>query len=130
MPKESKIYKVIKKKCPRTKVYRIENAIDVGMPDMHYINENTFGWIEAKQITLPKKESTLIKIPFRPAQLEWIRQYRMKGDYLNVRMLLAVIDDYDVIRFALNRDIRESYTREEFNSLRSLDDLKSLGILI
>ena len=45
-------------------------------------------------------------------------------------MLLAVIDDYDVIRFALNRDIRESYTREEFNSLRSLDDLKSLGILV
>ena len=38
------------------KMYRVENRVAVGMPDVHYISEKSSGWIELKFIPiLPKK---------------------------------------------------------------------------
>ena len=38
------------------KMYRVENRVAVGMPDVHYISGKSSGWIELKFIpSLPKK---------------------------------------------------------------------------
>lgn len=40
------------------KMYRVENRVAVGMPDVHYISEKSSGWIELKFIpSLPKREN-------------------------------------------------------------------------
>ena len=38
------------------KMYRVENRVGFGMPDVHYISEKGSGWIELKYIPeFPKK---------------------------------------------------------------------------
>lgn len=60
------------------KMYRVENRVAVGMPDVHYISEKSSGWIELKFIpSLPKKGK--IKTGVRKAQSMWHDTYCKHG---------------------------------------------------
>jgi hypothetical protein len=60
------------------KMYRVENKVAAGMPDIHYVSESGSGWIELKYIPgFQIKGRT--KIGIRKAQAIWHRNYRKNG---------------------------------------------------
>lgn len=66
------------KKNLKLKMYRVENRVSSGMPDIHYISEEGSGWIELKYIKeLPKKGS--VKSGLRRAQSIWHDAYQRNG---------------------------------------------------
>ena len=60
-------------------MYRIENRVSSGMPDIHYIDKGSSGWIELKYIEgFPKKGK--LRIGLRIAQHLWhLRYTKNKG---------------------------------------------------
>jgi|TARA_R110000751_G_scaffold20052_8_gene59198 hypothetical protein len=59
-------------------MYRIENRVSSGMPDIHYICRGSSGWIELKYIEgFPKKGK--LKIGLRLAQHLWHLYYTNSG---------------------------------------------------
>ena len=75
--KEKDVYKKMKEKfCNQLFLQRIESRTGLGIPDVHYcISSSRAGWIELKVVKkFPKKGQ--IKVPFRPGQLAWIRDYQ------------------------------------------------------
>ena len=60
------------------KMYRVENRVGVGMPDVHYISEKSSGWIELKYVSeYPKKGRG--RVGFRRTQQFWHRDYSNHG---------------------------------------------------
>ena len=61
----------------RLKMWRVENKVMKGMPDVHYLQEGKSGWIELKYMSKwPKKRfSSGIKLN----QVFWARDYIKKG---------------------------------------------------
>jgi len=59
-------------------MYRVENRVSSGMPDIHYIGNNFSGWIELKYIEkLPAKGK--INIGLRNSQSLWHSSYNVSG---------------------------------------------------
>jgi hypothetical protein len=60
------------------RMYRIENRVSTGMPDVHYIDNGQTGWIELKYIeSFPKKGK--ISIGLRMSQSIWHSRYISHG---------------------------------------------------
>ena len=59
------------------KMWRVENRVMKGMPDVHYLSEGKTGWIELKYMNKwPKKRfSTGLKL----SQVFWARNYTKNG---------------------------------------------------
>ena len=73
---EKSFWALIRKKLP-LKMYRVENKVMKGMPDIHYIKDGQSGWIELKYIDKwPKKR---IAIGFKLNQSLWAKEYTAKG---------------------------------------------------
>jgi len=107
---ESKLYDTVKEKATSTKFYRVENKLNLGTPDMHLVNVNCSGWMEAKALTVTAKRTGLVKIPFRPAQYAWLRSYYRKGGL----SVLGIVTDLGFF-FAVNESIQEDYDRSDFH---------------
>lgn len=110
---EAKVFAKIKNAlhpCPIS-LKRVENSMDTGTPDVYFTAVSNEGWIELKQIkSFPKRESTPIKIPFRPGQYAWLMsRYHMNPSTSGY--LLIQIED--VLFLFKNEQIQEVYTREE-----------------
>jgi len=58
------------------KMYRVENKVMKGMPDIHYIRNGESGWIELKY--LPEWPKTRVSIGLRQNQSLWLQGYRKK----------------------------------------------------
>tara|TARA_R100001015_G_C4621228_1_gene178373 strand:- start:111 stop:560 length:450 start_codon:yes stop_codon:yes gene_type:complete len=60
------------------KMYRVENRVSSGMPDVHYVSENGSGWIELKYIPeFPLKGK--MKTGIRQSQYLWHEMYKRHG---------------------------------------------------
>ena len=60
------------------KMYRVENKVAIGMPDIHYVFGKGSGWIELKYMDeLPAKGK--LKIGLRKSQAIWHRIYNNFG---------------------------------------------------
>ena len=60
------------------KMYRVENRVASGMPDVHYISDKGSGWIELKYVPeFPRKGR--LKIGRRPSQWLWHETYQRHG---------------------------------------------------
>ena len=60
------------------KMYRVENRVAVGMPDVHYVSENSSGWIELKYIPEMAKKGK-VKTGIRKSQATWHDSYCKNG---------------------------------------------------
>jgi hypothetical protein len=86
---ESNFWALLRSKL-KLRMYRVENRVMKGMPDVHYIREGKSGWIELKYLkTWPKNRvSTGLKLN----QCLWLKEYNEhKGDCW---ILLRVGRDY------------------------------------
>ena len=70
---ERNFWVLIRKSMKDLKMYRVENRVMKGMPDVHYIKDGVTGWIELKYLTLwPKRRiSTGLKLN----QSLWLKEY-------------------------------------------------------
>ena len=68
---------------PLDRIERIENVVGIGTPDINYCIEGKEGWIELKQPTEPKKDTTPLfgsNHKLSQGQKNWfLRQFRAKG---------------------------------------------------
>ena len=86
---ESNFWALLRNKL-NLRMYRVENRVMKGMPDVHYIREGKSGWIELKYLKAwPKNRvSTGLKLN----QCLWLKEYNEhKGDCW---ILLRVGRDY------------------------------------
>ena len=112
MRPETKVYNSIKNRLYKymIKLVRIENDAGIAIPDVYYYTPESEGWIEFKYIKeFPKRDTTTIKIPFRPGQRAWLWE-RYKSNKNTLGFLLLAIGG-EVFLFK-NAGICDNYTRE------------------
>lgn len=111
--------------------HKIESgSTEVGFPDWYLRTEWTDLWLEAKELKRwPVRESTRIKIPYRPGQYNWIIQHKKLGGRV------ALIITYKN-RWYLFHDVRLDYTIKEFefltlipHDLIGMDSYKLINLL-
>ncbi len=107
--KERDLYQKMRREVKNTMFKRIENALEPGTPDIYFVNKNVSGWMEAKKLQLGNKFVGEVKIPFRPAQFEWLKQNYEHGGI----SVLGIISDWGIY-FAVNENIKRVYQRKEF----------------
>ena len=70
---ERNFWVLIRKSMKDLKMYRVENRVMKGMPDVHYIKNGVSGWIELKYLTLwPKRR---IRTGLKLNQSLWLKEY-------------------------------------------------------
>tara|TARA_R110000824_G_scaffold40192_12_gene120749 strand:+ start:888 stop:1298 length:411 start_codon:yes stop_codon:yes gene_type:complete len=73
---EKNFWTLIRNNLPLT-MYRVENRVAQGMPDVHYIRESNSGWIELKYVdNWPKKRFVS---GLRLNQAMWATKYVLNG---------------------------------------------------
>ena len=80
------------------------------VPDLFYRNPWREGWVEFKIVDT---RGLKVKIPFRPGQFAWIKDYVLLG----TNVLLFCIDMNAVLWIIENRDIEKEYTIVDFKCL-------------
>ena len=90
------------------KMYRIENLVSRGMPDVHFIKEGKSGWIELKyspKFYFQKK----ISVGLKQEQHLWLKEYKSnKG----VCWILFKADKY-IMLFSGDEDLTKSLIGNE-----------------
>lgn len=120
------MYKKLKQALPIMQLQRIETSTGLGVPDIWYGYAYYHGWMELKELSeMPKREDTLVKIPWRPGQLSWFkeykRKYRNKSPYI---LCLTIADDWYMFK---DKEVKKEYTQEELKDyfICSTDNLYS-----
>lgn len=73
---EKNFWVLLRNKLP-IKMYRVENKVMKGMPDIHYLKNGESGWIELKYIRyLPKKR---VSAGLKLNQSLWAKDYVSRG---------------------------------------------------
>jgi hypothetical protein len=57
----------------KLKMYRVENRVAKGMPDVHYLKDGKSGWIELKYI--PDWSPKRVSVGLRKNQVFWLKEY-------------------------------------------------------
>jgi len=112
--KETEIYAKLRILFVRNKclVQRIESGTTgLGIPDIFFRTNDSEGWIELKEIFWPSKETTSIKIPFRPGQYPWLKQYTSLNG--KAFLICSLYGKTNIFIF-LGRSIFKEYTQKEF----------------
>lgn len=93
MNKEQKFWQQMKKSFGLDLMKRVENSIEPGFPDVHYLHNGFGGWIELKaQAKFPNS------IDFEPAQPLWLTKYWAAGG--DCFLFLKVIEEQKVYVWA------------------------------
>ena len=112
MKKEKDIYKKMNKVFNRSRILLqpIESGIKgIGIPDIFYRTFNCEGWIELKYISkFPIMKKSLIRIPFQPGQMNWIKKYRALNG--NIFLFLYIENSLWIFR---GFRIKEYYTEND-----------------
>ena len=76
---ERNFWNYVRKSLPDVKMYRVENRVSEGMPDVHYIKDGKSGWIELKYLAeWPARNK--ICVGLRLNQSFWLDEYKqLKG---------------------------------------------------
>jgi len=70
---EKNFWVLLRTSMKKMKMYRVENRVMKGMPDVHYIQDGQSGWIELKYLkSWPK---TRMSIGLRLNQSLWLKEY-------------------------------------------------------
>ena len=114
--KEAVIYHKLKAKLRGTFIKRIENSLEIGTPDMYFCNAMCSGWIEAKAVHLPVRDTTPVKVPFRQGQYNWLIGHKERG---GTSLLIIHTGDKKGYYMAEGHSIQEVYTLEDFKRARA-----------
>jgi len=109
--KETDMYHKLTNKLPTkgTLLQRIEMD---RVPDIFYRTWMEDGWIELKVLNSYPKRSSIVKVPFRPGQLNWIKTYRILNG--NVFLFFYIENSLWVFK---GDTIREEYCETEMIEL-------------
>jgi hypothetical protein len=77
MGSEKQFWNLLRDKLPINKMYRVENKVTKGMPDIHYIHEGKSGWIELKY--LDKFPKNRISSGLKLNQMYWSLEHFKNG---------------------------------------------------
>ncbi len=90
-----------------------------GIPDIWFRTNTSEGWIELKEVHYPKRKETTIKIPWRAAQLNWLKSYMQLGGH--GILLVFFIDTFNTHCAYVfeGSNILKEYTQEQFHMLCS-----------
>jgi len=110
---ESQLFNLIKKKDKFRFLQRVENSIDLGTPDVFYINNEGYqGWMELKVINDKVKNRKIVSPKWRPGQMAWARKYSKSADSITWYLIIAI-----------NNDI---YITPEISKTYKMDDLEQV----
>jgi hypothetical protein len=90
------------------KMYRVENKVSKGMPDIHFVKSGNSGWIELKYVKNfePNKK---INIGLKQEQHLWLKEYK---SYRGKCWILLKADN-TILLFDGAEDLTKSYKRED-----------------
>ena len=96
------------------KMYRVENRVMKGMPDIHYIRDGVSGWIELKY--LPEWPKKRVSSGLMLNQCLWLKEY----DERKGRCWILIRIDRDFIGLIDGKDAKRLYDRPSTKDFRSL----------
>ena len=89
----------------KLKMYRVENRVMKGMPDIHYVKNGKSGWIELKYLANWPK--TRVTIGLKKNQVFWLKEYgKNKG-----KCWVLVRIDRDYMGLYKGEDAEKLYLR-------------------
>ena len=90
------------------KMYRVENKVSKGMPDIHFVKSGNSGWIELKFVKSfePNKK---INIGLKQEQHIWLKEYKSKRG----KCWILLKADNTILLFDGAEDLTKSYKRED-----------------
>lgn len=95
---------------PDIKLQPIESSrTSIGIPDIFFRTQENEGWIELKQIIYNR----IISVPFRPKQLEWLREYTELGGCAILATIFQV-DQQDYVSLFKDYRIKTMYSDTDF----------------
>ena len=110
---EKNFWVLIRTSMKNLKMYRVENRVMKGMPDVHYIRDGKSGWIELKYMS--KWPKTRVATGLKLNQSLWLKEYdEHKGQCW--------------ILFRVGRDYTAEMQRKFLTDLAGLIFLKWLSI--
>ena len=98
------------KELLKEKPIRIQRIEQQCVPDLFFRHKHGGGWIEFKIVDT---RGFNIKIPFRPGQFFWIKDYVLLGE----QIYLFCIDMNAVLWIIRNRDIAQEYSIIDFKTI-------------
>lgn len=96
--KESDLWRYLREgmKGKHFQATRIESSAGNGVPDVAFTIPTKHGWIELKYIKeWPKRPTTLVKLPLRPEQKQWIESRGKLAD--NVWVICRIADIFYIL---------------------------------
>lgn len=113
---ESNFWALLRSKLDIGIMYRVENRVMSGMPDVHFIKDGVSGWIELKYMKdWPKKR---IPVGLKLSQAYWLEKYAENGG----RCWILIRIGRDFIGLAPGKHAKRLYenpSKDEFVSLLS-----------
>ena len=90
------------------KMYRVENRVSVGMPDIHFVKNGNAGWIELKWVA-DFDSNKKINIGLRQSQHIWLKDYKKsKG-----KCWILLKAHHTILLFDGAEDLTKSYKAQD-----------------
>jgi len=132
---EKNFWTLVRKSLP-LKMYRVENRVAKGMPDVHYLKDGNSGWVELKY--LKQWPKTRMSVGLRQNQYIWHKQYRAENGKCWVlirigRDFTALFDgmlSQELFKRPSRKDFVEMASWCKFGNLTKEDWEELAGILI
>lgn len=106
---ESSMYAALERVLPSDTLFRVENLLNRGFPDVFYGCMGHVGVMELKRID-SNPRGAVVTIPWRPGQLAWHYDYAVKNHNEDHYFLcLTMLDRW----YFIHHDIKEQYTKKE-----------------
>lgn len=85
-------YDLLKKLHPNADWQRIEPVSGSGVADSNACYKGVEVWVELKEVFLPKRDTTLVKVKFQPGQIPWLLRRRKCGGRSFVMLRVVGLD--------------------------------------
>ncbi len=90
------------------KMYRVENKVSKGMPDIHFVKSGNSGWIELKFVKSFESDKK-INIGLKQEQHIWLKDYKSQRG----KCWILLKADTTILLFDGAEDLTKSYKRED-----------------
>ena len=90
------------------KMYRVENKVSKGMPDIHFVKSGNSGWIELKYVK-SFESNKKINIGLKQEQHIWLKEYKSQRG----KCWILLKADNTILLFDGAEDLTKSYKRED-----------------
>lgn len=118
---EKNFWVLLRTSMKKLKMYRVENRVMKGMPDVHYIRDGQSGWIELKYLkSWPK---TRMSTGLRLNQSLWLKEYNEHKGQCWVLIRIG----RDFVGLIHGRDAKRLFDRPSRKDFFSMLSYKKMG---